>query len=73
MDTIAKQMGVFCFPAGATMPLHDHPGMVVLTKVLYGSVSWNAYDWVSNPRKSEHLLLSSTPLIPSLLRSENIS
>ncbi|CAL9053908.1 unnamed protein product [Musa banksii] len=61
-------MGVFCFPAGATMPLHDHPGMVVLTKVLYGSVSWNAYDWVSNPRKNglakvvaeERILQSST-------------
>ncbi|WOK94335.1 hypothetical protein Cni_G03037 [Canna indica] len=48
-------MGIFCFPAGACMPLHDHPGMAVLTKVLYGSVTWNAYDWVtspnSNPRK----------------------
>ncbi|XP_074557893.1 plant cysteine oxidase 3-like [Curcuma longa] len=51
-------IGVFCFPAGARLPLHDHPNMVVLTKVLYGSISVQSYDWVddspssNNPRRS---------------------
>uniref|UniRef100_A0A2N9F4V4 cysteine dioxygenase n=1 Tax=Fagus sylvatica TaxID=28930 RepID=A0A2N9F4V4_FAGSY len=39
-------MGVFCFPAGGTFPLHDHPGMTVISKLLYGTVYVKAYDWM---------------------------
>lgn len=37
---------VFVFPERAVIPLHDHPGMSVFSKVLYGSISMRSFDWV---------------------------
>jgi len=32
-------MAIFLIPAGGTLPIHDHPGMAVASKVLFGELS----------------------------------
>ncbi|PUZ37707.1 hypothetical protein GQ55_9G142100 [Panicum hallii var. hallii] len=44
-------IAVFFLPLGTVMPLHDHPGMTVFSKLLIGSAHVEGYDWV-RPRVS---------------------
>jgi cysteamine dioxygenase len=44
------QIAVFFLPKGTVMPLHDHPGMTVFSKLLIGSAHVEGYDWIRHPR-----------------------
>ena len=51
----AFELVIFVFPAEASIPLHDHPGMTVFSKVLYGKLSMISYDW-EQPLTPEELV-----------------
>lgn len=39
------EVSVFFLQKGARLPLHDHPGMAVYSKILYGSLKITSFDW----------------------------
>lgn len=43
--------GIFIFPPGAVIPLHDHPNMAVLSRVLYGDLRLKTFDIISYDSK----------------------
>ncbi|NP_001088077.1 uncharacterized protein LOC494774 [Xenopus laevis] len=62
-ETSCFSMGVFLLRPGACIPLHDHPGMHGLLKVLYGKLRINGFDRLEASEPPEALAFSP-PLLP---------
>lgn len=52
-ETPNFNIGVFLIPKGNTIPLHNHPNMFVVSKVIWGSVLINNFD--KKPTNDRHL------------------
>ncbi|XXG42634.1 hypothetical protein AAC387_Pa01g2862 [Persea americana] len=63
---------IFFLPQKAVIPLHNHPGMTVFSKLLLGSMHIKAYDWV-DPSKSDDLVPSSEPRLARLEVDSNFT
>jgi hypothetical protein len=46
LEVPAGRVSLFLLPAGAVIPLHDHPDMIVLMRVVLGRVRVISLDWV---------------------------
>lgn len=64
-ETDDFSMGVFLLNHGTSIPLHDHPGMYGMLKVLYGKVRISCFDRLdTSPESASGGQQFSPPLLP---------
>nr|KYP70098.1 2-aminoethanethiol dioxygenase [Cajanus cajan] len=62
---------IFFIPEGGVIPLHNHPGMTVLSKLLLGLMHIKSYDWV-DPETSNNLLQQPSQLRLAKLKADKV-
>lgn len=70
-ETDEFSMGVFLLKSGASIPLHDHPGMHGMLKVMYGKARISCFDRLERPAGGPHAALRGA-LRRSVLRSTGV-
>lgn len=50
----------FILPQGARLPLHDHPHMTVVCKVMHGSMHVKSFDWVDESLRIAKVVMDQT-------------
>ncbi|TMW60302.1 hypothetical protein Poli38472_000344 [Pythium oligandrum] len=63
-------MGIFVLPPGASIPLHDHPEMSVISRVLYGRLHVKSCDIVTPNQEDES---SSTRHVAQIYKDEVVT
>lgn len=63
-ETDDFSMGVFLLKHGTSIPLHDHPGMYGMLKVLYGKVRISCFDRLDTSPESASVGQFNPPLLP---------
>ncbi|KAL8095088.1 plant cysteine oxidase 2-like [Apium graveolens] len=63
---------IFFLPVGAVIPLHNHPGMTVFSKLLLGTMHIKAYDWVDPVDSSSNDSKPSSKLRLARLKADNV-
>lgn len=62
-------VGLFYISKGKHIPLHDHPEMTVITKLLYGRVEIKAHDLVVDESNNKNVLIHGNGGIGSIYRA----